>query len=221
MRDGNGRNEGGSMSDSPTPETDAAAVDGIDCYGDPLKSWEYKASKDGEVVPAEFARRIERERDEARKEWEEAWEGWNQALDERDQSRRDLVAAEELHRRRFGTLNAECEQVMRERDEARREKDCALKELDAVWNSWSKALDEAREELARVRKELVASSRGAERNAKVNQGLCSKLAEAEAERDEARTIAKMAYIRITGLGVSNHTPIQFMHDAIKRWEEAK
>ena len=46
--------------------------------------------------------------------------------------------------------------------------------------------DEAREELARVRKELAAANRGAETNAKVNQGLCAKLAEAEAERDEAR-----------------------------------
>lgn len=93
---------------SDTPETDAEAMDGINGYGDPLKSWDYKASKDGEVVPAEFARRLERERNEA---WEE---------------------------------------------------------------------------LARVRKELVAANLGAERNAKVNQGLCSKLAEAERERDEAR-----------------------------------
>ena len=41
----------------------------------------------------------------------------------------------------------------------------------------------------------------------------------ERERDEARTIAKMAYIRMTGLGVSNHTPIQFMRDAIKQWNQ--
>jgi hypothetical protein len=129
--------EGGSMSD--TPETDEEAMDGIDCHGDPLKSWDYKASKEGEVVPAEFARRLERERDEARK---------------------DAFFAEELHRRRFGTLKAEFEKVIRERDEA-----------------W--------EELARVRKELAASNLGAERNAKVNQGLCAKLAEAERERDEA------------------------------------
>jgi len=77
-------------------------------------------------------------------------------------------------------------ELERERDEARRERDSALKERDAVWNSWSKALDEAREELTRVRKDLVASNRGAETNAKVNQGLCAKLAEAERERDEAR-----------------------------------
>jgi chromosome segregation ATPase len=46
--------------------------------------------------------------------------------------------------------------------------------------------DEAREELTRVRKELVSANRGAETNAKVNQGLCARLAEAERERDEAR-----------------------------------
>ena len=116
---------------SETPETDAAAMDGTDGYGYPLKPWDYKASKDGEVVPAEFARRIERERDEAR---------------------RDLVASEELHRRRFGTLKEEVEQVMRERDEAR------------------------------------------------------------SERDEARKVARMAYIRLG---------LKFMGDAIKRWEEEK
>jgi hypothetical protein len=92
---------------SDTPETDAEAMDGMNDYGDPLKPWDYKASKDGEVVQAEFARRIERER------------------------------------------------------------------------------DAALEELARVRKELVSANRGAETNAKVNQGLCSRLAEAERERDSA------------------------------------
>jgi septal ring factor EnvC (AmiA/AmiB activator) len=46
--------------------------------------------------------------------------------------------------------------------------------------------DEATRQLARVRKELVAASRGAETNAKVNQGLCARLTEAERERDEAR-----------------------------------
>jgi len=45
--------------------------------------------------------------------------------------------------------------------------------------------DSALEELARVRKELVYANRGAETNAKVNQGLCSRLAEAERERDSA------------------------------------
>ena len=66
---------------------------------------------------------------------------------------------------------------------------------DAVWRSvvpskfarrLERERDAAREELASVRKELVSTNRGAEKNAKVNQGLCARLAEAERERDEAR-----------------------------------
>jgi chromosome segregation ATPase len=136
--------EGGSeMSETATPETD--------------KAEDYDPMMEGEwhwIVPSSFARRLERERDEARRECNEAQDGWSRALDERD--------------------------------DARKERDSALKERDAVWNSWSKALDEAREELTRVRKELVSANRGAETNAKVNQGLCARLAEAERERDEAR-----------------------------------
>lgn len=56
--------------------------------------------------------------------------------------------------------------------------------------------------------------------------LSSMLEEAIQERDEARRelaeardIAKMAYTRLIGLGVSSHTPIQFMHDAIKKWDK--
>lgn len=73
--------------------------------------------------------------------------------------------------------------------ELERQLDWALKSREAVWNSWNKALeerDDAMEELSRVRRELVASNRGAETNAKVNQGLCARLAEVERERDEAR-----------------------------------
>ena len=103
---------------SDTPETDAEAVDGIDCYGDPLKSWDYKTSKDGEVVPAEFAKRLERQRDEAREELailkaecakiseefglpptvrpadgeiKRMINGWKEAIEERDEARRELA----------------------------------------------------------------------------------------------------------------------------------
>lgn len=72
----------------------------------------------------------ERERDEARIEWKEAWEGWNQALDERDQSRRDLVAAEELHRRRFGSLKAEFDAACSKLAEAERKLDEAMKNTE-------------------------------------------------------------------------------------------
>jgi len=44
--------------------------------------------------------------------------------------------------------------------------------------------DEARIELERVRKELVDANRGAEKNAHINNSLCSKLIKAERERDE-------------------------------------
>jgi hypothetical protein len=96
------------MSDTPTPETDKAED------SDPMVEGEWHW-----IVPSSFARRLERERDEARK---------------------DLVALEELHRRRFGTL----------------------------------------------RKELAASNRGAKINAHINNSLCSKVIQAERERDEAR-----------------------------------
>lgn len=165
------------MSDSPTPETDAEAVDGIDCYGDPLKTWEYKASKDGEVVPIEFARRLERERDKAREELailkaecaktseefglpptvrpadgeiKRMINGWREALEERDEARRDLVDSEELHRRRFGTLKAEFAQVMRERDEARRELVIQRYELMRGQKEVMETLVELRERLAAV-----------------------------------------------------------------------
>jgi hypothetical protein len=184
--------EGGSeMSETPTPETDAYIMQSYSPTG---LQWRC------------FARKLERERDEAR---------------------RDLVALEELHRRRFGTLRKElaasnrgaktnakvnqglcsrlteaererdearreCNEAqdgwsraLDERDDARKERDSALKERDAVWNSWSKALDEAREELSRVRKELVSANRGAERNAHINNSLCSKLIQAERERGDA------------------------------------
>ena len=92
------------MSETPTPETDAYIMQSYSPTG---HQWRC------------FARKLERERDEAR---------------------RDLVALEELHRRRFGTL----------------------------------------------RKELAASNRGAKINAHINNSLCSKVIQAERERDEAR-----------------------------------
>ena len=62
-----------------------------------------------------------------------------------NEARRDLVASEELHRRRFGSLKAEFEQVMRERDEARKEWEEALE-------GWNTALDERNKarEIARL-----------------------------------------------------------------------
>ena len=62
---------------------------------------------------------------------------------------------------------------------------CFARKLERELNEARRERDAAREELSRVRKELVASNRGAETNSKVSRGLCSKLAEAERERDEA------------------------------------
>ena len=73
-------------------------------------------------------------------------------------------------------------ETQRERDEARKEWDGAIKDRNTAW-----------EALSRVRKELAASNLWAERNTKVNQLLCSRLAEAERERDEARMKTNMKY----------------------------
>lgn len=144
------------MSDTPTPETDAEAMDGIDGYGDTLKSWDYKKAKHGEVVPAEFARRLERERDKAREE--------------------------------LAILKAECAKISEEfgLPPTVRPADGEIKRMINGGKEALRERDAAWEELSRVRKELVASNRGAEKNAKVNQGLCARLTEAERERDEAR-----------------------------------
>lgn len=58
--------------------------------------------------------------------------------------------------------------------------DGILESLDEV----IRERDEARIELERVRKELVDANRGAEKNAHINNSLCSKLIKAERERDE-------------------------------------
>ena len=155
------------MSDAPTPETDKAED------SDPMVEGEWHW-----IVPSSFARRLERERDKDREELailkaecakiseefglpptvrpadgeiKRMINGWEEALEERDEARRDLVALEELHRRRFGTLKAEFEQVMRERDEARMERDEAIEQKNSAFNSiraaWS-LLDHALKEEA-------------------------------------------------------------------------
>jgi hypothetical protein len=68
-----------------------------------------------------------------------------------DDAQRDAFAASELHLRRFRTLKAEFEHVMRERDEARRERDEALEQknlaFNAIRSAWS-LLDHAMKEEA-------------------------------------------------------------------------
>jgi hypothetical protein len=89
---------------------------------------------------------------------------------------------------RLVSAGCKSEGILESLDEVIRERDQARRECNEAQDGLSKALDErneAREELARVRRELVASNRGAEKNAKINQGLCNRLAEAERERDDA------------------------------------
>jgi len=61
-----------------TPETDAETMDGSfkeqGCTIT-LQQWDYYKAPDGEVVMAEFARKLERERDEARKHLRDANRG--------------------------------------------------------------------------------------------------------------------------------------------------
>ena len=59
---------------SKTPQTDAEAMDGE--FRDQgslitLRSWDYKKDRDGEVVPAEFARELETELEAAKARIEE------------------------------------------------------------------------------------------------------------------------------------------------------
>jgi hypothetical protein len=103
------------MSETPTPETDKK------------QNWNWDRPDNVEwklVVPSRFASRLERER---------------------DQARRDLVGAEELHRRRFQTLKAEYDAMNVELKQAidricqiRLERDNALATLELMVKAWSK-----------------------------------------------------------------------------------
>ena len=95
----------------------------------------------------------------------------------------------------------------RERDEARRDLD-ASEELH-------------RRRFGTLRKELAASNLGAERNAKVNQGLCAKLAEAERERDEARReLAAVEALLGKGWSESELETQRERDEAMRWWKEA-
>ena len=154
---------------SDTPETDKAEDRDPIMYDD----WAW-------IVPANFARRLERERDAARRELdlvsdklcksesaylknEEIIDGLkneiehtetffreklsraaddvNEAKRERDEARRDLVAAEELHRRRFSTVKAEYDAACTKLAEAERERDEARRELAEIMSCIEQAID--------------------------------------------------------------------------------
>jgi len=79
---------------SDTPETDNEAMDGFYRYCGStiyLHQTDYSKTLDGEVVPIDFARRLERERDEARNLLHDAvtrgdayMEGMDKAREQRD-----------------------------------------------------------------------------------------------------------------------------------------
>lgn len=140
---------------SETPETDAEAMDGIDCYGDSLKSWDYKASNDGEVVPAEFARKLERERDGAIKERDEARMEFARV-------REELIASKKVSQ----GLCARLTEAERERDEARRERNELRKNYLALVEEWKKSvfrLARERDEARRERDEAMKNTDDANR----------------------------------------------------------
>lgn len=58
---------------------------------------------------------LERERDEARMKWREAWDGWNEALEERNEARKGWSKA------------------LEERDEARKERDEVMRLTEHQW----------------------------------------------------------------------------------------
>lgn len=108
------------MSDRPTPETDAA--------------WRYpKLFKGRECVSSEFARRLEIERDEARKEL-------NEIKAERDLAKLSSMESDQIHDHMVGEL----EKVYDERNESRMKNERAntviekAKELISRWDqpSW-------------------------------------------------------------------------------------
>ena len=136
------------MSERPTPETDAA----VWMTGDP---WDEK----DEVVCSDFARKLERERDEARQlvDW--------------------IIANAELTMWRDGNIlhdthRDELEKVERERDEARRERDidsvltykknleCLTERLYDRCYTAERERDYARQQNAQLRAELALRKEG-------------------------------------------------------------
>jgi hypothetical protein len=80
------------MSERPTPETDAACGH--------ASNWDSLQGKLREEVPAEFARRLERERDEARRQCLQWLEEWHLT----DRARCDMKSERDEARERYNEL---------------------------------------------------------------------------------------------------------------------
>lgn len=108
---------------SETPETDAARMFGYGEFGGDWVLLErncYEKHPEGDVIFSEVAERLERERDEAR---------------------RDLVASEELHRRRFEALKVECQSFRDQLTDCERDRDDAWKGWTDAINGWNKDIE--------------------------------------------------------------------------------
>lgn len=134
---------------SETPETDALTMDGmIRCCGGVLSDQDYTIDSNGEgsVVPADFARKLERERDEARKNLAAANKGAE-----------TNAKVNQILCKKLSEAERELEWARRERDEARRERDEARKALR--WIASRYCYEKTTAELAQDAYEMFSMAR--------------------------------------------------------------
>ena len=202
------------MSRRPTPETDAAAMQPVDRLA---RAYTFHGTEPfkystNELVPAEFARNLERERDEAR----------------------DAIRALAEHG------ESEIQRITKERDKAREERD-KLKQLLAADSERVDAYlgvcierDEAREQLSAAKREaeyLATSIHRAEySNVAPNWGLCDSVAGVISQidnmyagvremRDEARNKMADALQEVDLRTLDFERMKQERDEAINRYEE--
>ncbi len=119
------------MSDRPTPETDAAAGNILDANEEWAQTFDQCES--GTYVPADFARKLERERDELRETLEE-WRCHNEAWGTQPHQVRKHIAA-----------------ITKERDALRAENDKLISD-SAMLDFILKNVNGTREQLAKSMK---------------------------------------------------------------------
>lgn len=166
-----------------------------------------------ELVNANLARKLERERDEAREQLAD-WENAAAHFEADRAALHDLVrqAGEEYFRKwpadkdRIGQRLAFQDAVMQEVD---------LRTLD--FERMKQERDEAREKLRKTRKFLEDANRGAETNAKIIQVQLAKISRLRRESEEAREA--LEYIAHAGLS-SRHIE-DYAKEFLRRKEDAK
>ena len=143
------------FSSSSTPETDAVAMQPVDRLA---RAYTFHGTEPfkystNELVPAEFARNLERERDEAREKYDlEATEHMldiNKLCNERDEALNKMADA--LQEVDLRTLDFE--RMKEERDDALSQ----IYQAECRAERFCQERDEAREELSNIRKELKQS----------------------------------------------------------------